>query len=223
MPRVWLSAVLAASIGGRIAWAQEAADEEQPAPAVAGAPDEDKEEEEEEEPFSHKGQVGLHLQGVTGYRSIVTYDEEFCGDLKDSGANRSTCYGRSPFGFDIGLGYGVISIIEVFLEMRLGVERDIGVNPNQDGPRMVALAPGVKAYLGRIGEMAFFSTLQFPIDFTSFDQVDKNDFGIRNVNGLQLDVHRTFGLYVMFGEEVSWRRWLRFEIEAGLGLQARFP
>jgi hypothetical protein len=215
-------AALVLSLGTRAAQAQEET-EDPNKPGAESAQGEDEDDDGDEPAFTHKGQVGLHLQGVMGYRSIVTYDEEFCGDLKDGGGNRSTCYGRSPFGFDIGLGYGVLSMLEVFLEMRLGVERDIGPNPNMDGPRMVALAPGVKAYLGRIGEMAFFSTLQFPIDFTSFDQVDKNDFGLRNVNGLQLDLHRTFGLYVMFGEEVSWRRWLRFEIEAGLGVQARFP
>jgi len=212
-------AVLALSLGGRVVHAQE---QDPDKPGAQAAQEED--DDQEEPAFSHKGQVGLHLQGVMGYRSIVTYDEEFCGDLKDNGsANSSTCYGRSPFGFDVGLGYGVLDILEVFLEMRLGVEHDIGINANMEGPRMLALAPGVKAYLGRIGEMAFFSTVQLPIDFTSFDQVDKNDFGVRNINGLQLDLHRTFGLYVMFGEEVSWRRWLRFEIEAGLGVQARFP
>jgi hypothetical protein len=217
----WVVAALVLSLGTRAAGAQEES-EDPDKPGASAAQDTDG-EEEDEPAFTHKGQVELHLQGVMGYRSILTYDEEFCGDLKDNGENRSTCYGRSPFGFDVGLGYGVLSMLEVFLEMRLGVERDIGLSPNMDGPRMVALAPGVKAYLGRIGEMAFFSTLQFPIDFTSFDQVDKNDFGVRNVNGLQLDLHRTFGIYVMFGEEVSWRRWLRFEIEAGLGIQARFP
>ncbi|HEU5056780.1 MAG TPA: hypothetical protein VFU21_09640 [Kofleriaceae bacterium] len=206
MRRGWVI-VLAVWLGGpRGAAAQEAAGDDEPA-------------------FSHKGQVGLHLQGVMGYRAIVTYDEEYCGDLKedDGGGNSSACYGRSPFGLDVGLAYGVMDRLEILLEIRLGLERDIGAAPDMDGPRMFALAPGVKAYLGQIGEMAFFSTLQLPIDFTSFDQVDKNDFGIRNVNGLQLDLHRTFGIYVMFGEEVSWRRWLRFEIEAGLGAQARFP
>ncbi|HEY8145569.1 MAG TPA: hypothetical protein VIG06_22970 [Kofleriaceae bacterium] len=224
MRRGWVIAVLAASLGARAAAAQEADDAEKPGEAGA-APEEDADDEEDEPSFSHKGQVVLHLQGVLGYRSIVTYDEEYCGDLKkdDGGGNSATCYGRSPFSLDVGLGYGVLDILEVFLEMRFGLERDIGATPNMDGPRTVALAPGVKAYLGRIGEMAFFSTVQLPIDFTSFDQVDKNDFGIRNVNGLQLDLHRTFGVYVMFGEEVSWRRWLRFEIEAGLGVQARFP
>ena len=234
MRRGWVIVVLAASLGAaRAAAAQDAADDpETPgepgaATGEAEAPEEDGEEGEDDDAptFSHKGQFGLHLQGVLGYRAIVTYDEEYCGDLKqdDGGGNSSACYGRSPFVLDVGLAYGVLSRLEILLEMRLGIERDIGSTPNMDGPRAFALAPGVKAYLGRIGEMAFFSTLQLPIDFTSFDQVDKNDFGIRNVNGLQLDLHRTFGVYVMFGEEVSWRRWLRFELEAGLGAQARFP
>jgi len=223
MRRGWVIVVLAASLGGRSALAQDSAGAADDAEKPDAAGDGQAEDDEEEPTFSHKGQVGLHLQGVLGYRSIVTYDEEFCGELKDGGANRSTCYGRSPFVLDVGLAYGVFSVLEVMLEMRLGLEKDIGATPNQDGPRTFALAPGVKAYLGRFGEMAFFSTLQLPIDFTSFDQVDKNDFGVRNINGLQLDLHRTFGVYVLFGEEVSFRRWLRFEIEAGLGVQARFP
>jgi hypothetical protein len=229
MRRGWVLVVLAATIGGgRTAAAQEeaGAPEEGDKPAAeaeeTGATG-DESEEEAELPFSHKGQFGLHLQGAIGYRGIFPYDGEYCGQLKDGGGNKANCLGRSPFGFDIGLGYGVLRQLEVFLEMRLGIERDIGSEPDQDGPRTVALAPGVKLYLGGVGDMIFFATLQLPIDFTSFDQVDKNDFGVRNVNGLQIDLHRTFGMYVMFGEEVSWRRWLRFEIEAGLGLQARFP
>src|SRR5687767_13727530 len=216
MRRGWVIAVLAVLLGS----AGAAAADEEPKEEVA------EEEDDDEEPdVSHKNQFGLHLQGVLGYRAIVTYDEEYCGDLKqdDGGGNSAACYGRSPFGLDIGLAWGVLDRLEVLLEMRVGLERDIGAAPGMDGPRMFALAPGVKAYLGRIGEMAFFSTLQLPIDFTSFDQVDKNDFGIRNVNGLQLDLHRTFGVYVMFGEEVSMRRWQRFELEAGLGALARFP
>src|SRR6185503_14001352 len=111
-----LIAVLALALGGRVVHAQEQ-DPDKPGAEPAQTEDDD----EEEPAFSHKGQVGLHLQGVMGYRSIVTYDKEYCGDLKDNGsANSSTCYGRSPFGFDVGLGYGVLDILEVFLEMRLG-------------------------------------------------------------------------------------------------------
>lgn len=174
--------------------------------------------------FSHKGQVGLHIASGAGYRGIFPYDEEYCGQLKDDGGNRSPCLGRSPLALDVGLAFGVARTLELFVEMRFGLERDFGPAPGMDGPRARAFSPGIKLYLGDLGPTTkFFSTLQLPIDFTDHDQLDKNDFGIRNVNGLQLDVHHTFGLFLYFGEQVSWRRWLRFEVEGGLGAQVRFP
>jgi hypothetical protein len=206
MVRLGAMALVAVVLAGRPAAAQET-----------------EEVEEEEEGFSHKGQFSLHLQGSTGYRALFPYDGEYCGELKDGGGFKANCLGRSPFGFDLGAGYGVLDGLELFLELRLGVEQDIGAAPDESGPRGVALSPGVKLYIGEVGAMMFFSTLQLPIDFTSFDQVDKNDFGVRNVNGFQLDLHRSFGMYAFFGEQVSWRRWLRFEVEVGAGLQARFP
>src|SRR5262245_789049 len=121
MRAAWVIAALALSLGTRAAWAQEQT-EDPDKPGAEPAQGEDKDDDDDQPAFTHKGQVELHLQGVMGYRSIVTYDEEFCGDLKDNGENRSTCYGRSPFGFEVGLGYGVLSMLEVFLEMRLGVE-----------------------------------------------------------------------------------------------------
>jgi hypothetical protein len=41
--------------------------------------------------------------------------------------------------------------------------------------------------------------------------------------GIELDLHRTFGLYVHFGETMTFVNWLRFDLHAGVGLQARFP
>lgn len=220
---------LGALAGAGTAWAQDAEPEDdagKEAPAAA-RPRSDWSATEEAPlgpGFNHKGQIGLHLQGGVGYRGIFPYDEEFCGELKDDGGNRSPCLDRSPFTLDIGLGYGVARMVELFLEISVGLEKDVGVAPGDEGPHGVALSPGIKAYLGELGHTTrFFSTLQLPIDFTSFDQVDKNDLGIRNINGVQIDLHRTFGLYVFFGEQVSWRRWLRFEINAGLGAQVRFP
>ena len=82
-------AALVLSLGTRAAWAQEQTGESD----KPGAEPAQGEDTDDDEPgFTHKGQVGLHLQGVMGYRSIVTYDKEFCGDLKDNGsANSSTC------------------------------------------------------------------------------------------------------------------------------------
>ena len=53
--------------------------------------------------------------------------------------------------------------------------------------------------------------------------VKNNDFGIRNANGLMFEVMRNLGFYIQFGETVGFVRWLRFEIDGGVGVQARIP
>ena len=49
------------------------------------------------------------------------------------------------------------------------------------------------------------------------------DLGVRNSNGLMIEVMRNLGFYAQFGETIGFVRWLRFEIDFGLGVQARFP
>ncbi len=49
------------------------------------------------------------------------------------------------------------------------------------------------------------------------------DLGLRNVNGFLVDLHRTFGIYVHVGETISFVRWLRFEIDGGIGMMVRVP
>ena len=216
--------MLALAAAARVAHAQPA-DAEEPTAGSQSPTAEEEERARREGGFSHKGQVGVHVAGGIGYRGIFTYDEEYCGELKDDGTgNRSPCLGRSPFALDVGLGDGVARTLALFGEMRGGLEKDFGAGPGRRGPRQLAFSPGVKLYLGDLGPTTkFFSTLQLPIDWTDHEQLDKNDFGIRNINGLQLDVHHTFGIFLYFGEQVSWRRWLRFEVEGGLGAQVRFP
>jgi hypothetical protein len=223
MRAVGLGGILALVLGGPANAAAQAAEGGEPGEEIEEGPADRDADRDGVLDFSHRGQVGLHLAGGMGYRGIFPYDGEYCGELKDGGGNKANCLGKSPFGFDVGLAYGLTDRLEGLLELRLGVERDIGSRPNVDGPRPVSILPGVKFYLADIGPTMFFSTLQLAIDFTSYDQIDKNDVGVRNVNGLQVDLHRTFGIFFFFGEQVSWRRWLRFEVEAGVGAQVRFP
>jgi hypothetical protein len=178
----------------------------------------------DEDTFSHKGQVGINIQGGMGFRALFPYDEGFCGELKDdgSGENKPNCLARSPFALDFHLGYGVLDKLELFVQARIGLERDIGANTSADGPRIFELSPGIRGYIAELGTTRFFSTLQFALDLTDY-HIDEADYGVRNTNGFQLDLHKTFGIYLYFGEVVSWRRWLRFEVEAGIGVQARFP
>ena len=50
-----------------------------------------------------------------------------------------------------------------------------------------------------------------------------NDFGVRNSNGFMFEVMRNLGFYIQFGETIGFVRWLRFEIDGGVGVQARIP
>jgi len=177
-----------------------------------------------DEQQGHKGQGVANLQVGTGYRALFPFDEEYCGQLDDAGANESNCVGRSPAMLGLQLGYGVTRSLELYAELGIGLENDFGdrATPN-DGPRPKFFAPGLRAYIADLGPTQLFSSFQFVIDFTDFQQVDGNDFAVRNLNGLQLDLHPTFGTYVYFGESVGFRRWLGFTVEAGVGIQARFP
>jgi hypothetical protein len=167
--------------------------------------------------ISHAGQVGVHLALGTGYRVVAPYDDEFCGSVDE------VCLGRSPVSLDLGLSYGINQKLEVLIEMRVGLERDFGATVDAAGPRLRSYAPGVKVYISDVGVTKFFSTLQLVVDTTDFAQNPETDYAIKQTNGLQLDVHETVGLFFFFGEVVGWDRWLRFEMEGGIGLQARFP
>lgn len=168
--------------------------------------------------ISHAGQVGVHLALGTGYRGVAPYDDEYCGRPADE-----VCLGRSPVALDLGLSYGVNQKIELLLEVRFGLESDFGAVPDGDGPRVRQYAPGLKVYINDVGVTKFFSTFQLLVDTTGYEQNDETDYGIKQTNGLQLDVHETVGLFFYFGEIVGWERWLRVQMEGGIGIQARFP
>jgi hypothetical protein len=181
--------------------------------------------------FSHKGQVGVHAQLGSGYRVLFPYNEEYCGQTDSDGSAKSVCTGRSPFFLDVGLSYGINDAVELIGEARLGLERDFAGVLGTDGPRPISFAAGVRLYVDAEGRFKFFSSLEGVIETTDYAEstqsgsaaVDGSDYGIRNVNGIMFDFHRTFGLYAHFGETITFASWLRFELNAGLGVQVRFP
>jgi len=71
----------------------------------------------------------------------------------------------------------------------------------------------------------FFTTLQLAYDATkqSTSTVSGYDLGVRNSNGLMVEIMRNFGVYFQFGETVGFVRWLSFNVDAGIGMQARVP
>ncbi len=180
--------------------------------------------------YDHKHQIGFHAQSGLGYRVLFPYSNDgnviYCGV-----AGKSVCTGRSPAFLDLGVSYGVSHSIEVLLDFRLGVEGDF-VPPGSglSAPRARTVQPGLRLYVDDSGSMKFFTTIQLSFDFTDWKSdfgggktPASTDFGVRNQNGLLLDLHKTFGVYAFFGETIGFVRWLRFEIDAGIGIQVRFP
>jgi hypothetical protein len=180
------------------------------------------------EPEGHLHQVGLGLQLAVGMRAINPYHDTYCGQLGDNGSsNQAYCLARTPMTFDLELSYGVTPSIEALLEARIGVERDFGTAPGAAGPRVHQLAPGVRVFFSESGRAKFFSTVQAVLDTTSYEDDTGSDrgldLGVRNVNGFWFDLKRSLGLYVFFGEEAGFKRWLSATLEAGLGVQGRYP
>lgn len=177
--------------------------------------------------YSHRHQVGFHFQPGLGYRVLFPYEKEpptYCGQ-----DGKSVCTGRAPFFLDAGVSFGVSRSLELMFEMRFGLEGDFRsptAPATADRPQALAIQPGLKLYVDDEGSFKFFSTVQLSFDFTDYSStgLDKDtDFAVRNANGFQLDFHKTFGAYFFIGETIGFARWLRFEIDAGIGLQARFP
>jgi hypothetical protein len=173
--------------------------------------------------YNHQGQFGLYVQFGLGYRALFRYNEnDFCGT-----AGSGVCTGFGSPWIELGLSYAPTNRIELITDFRIGLTNDFSPDTALvKAPRELAIAPGVKVYLNEKGSVKWFGTLQVAIDFTDYtaDGVAASiDVGIRNKNGLLVDLHRTFGVYGFFGEEVSFVRWFRVELDFGVGMQARFP
>jgi hypothetical protein len=172
--------------------------------------------------YSHKGQFGVHASFGLGYRALFPYDDDdYCGD------DNAVCWGAPPPLFELGLAYGVSKSVELLVDMRLGLTTDFKPQRvGEDAPRPLSFDAGAKIYIDDSGSAKLFTSILFHIDRTDYSASgasQSTDYGVRNVNGLLLDFHRTFGLYLAFGETISFVRWLRFEVDAGIGVQARFP
>jgi hypothetical protein len=182
-------------------------------------------EPEPEASKDHYKQVGVALQIPAGVRLVAPYDGEYCGDRGgNENVNAEVCVGRAPQTLDFVLAYGVKPNFEVLLELRLGIERDFGMSPTSEGPRLFHWSPGVKFYFSEARVSKLFSTAQLAFDHTGYDHSDVGtEIAVRNVNGFELDLHPSYGLYFFVGEQIAFRRWFEVQVEAGIGIQGRYP
>ena len=181
-------------------------------------------------PTFHKGQLGISARFGLGMRGIVTYDSKYYCGKTDAGAKfgyASACTGRAPLRLDLEGAYGVTPAVELLLELRIGLERDFGATPTADGPRPFHLAPGARFFFGEGRRTRLFITAQGVIDLTGYkDAMGASrgvDLGFRSLEGLWIDLHPSYGIYVYIGETAEFRRWLQGEFEGGVGFQARYP
>jgi hypothetical protein len=179
--------------------------------------------------LSHHKQLGISIRLVEGLRAIAPYGNEYCGATDASRPNgfAAVCTGRSPFSIDFELSYGVRPKIDAFLELRLGLEADFGRSQTDvDGTRQFHVSPGVRFFFADAGSSKLFTTAQIVLDTSGYRNVAGGelsaDFGVRNMNGLWFDLDPAYGFYVFIGETATFARWLRFELEAGIGFQGRY-
>jgi hypothetical protein len=136
------------------------------------------------------------------------------------------CTGRAPLAIDFEAGYGVARAIDVFLELRIGLEPDFGTPGSDDGPHPLHVSPGARFFFSEAGRSKLFTTAQLVLDFAGYDDATGDglgaDFGVRNLSGLWFDLERAYGVYVFVGETATFARWLQFELEAGIGIQGRY-
>jgi hypothetical protein len=163
----------------------------------------------------HKYQLGIAVLPGVGFRGIAPYDDGInCGQQA-----KRVCTGMLPFFLDVQPSFGFAEHWDVLIDLRFGIDSDFTRS------RQFAIAPGVRYWVDPELPFKFFATIQGVFDATaqSDPRLQDNDFGIRNSNGFMFDVMRNLGIYVQFGETLAFRRWLRFEIDGGVGVQARIP
>ena len=178
----------------------------------------------------HKGQFGLSARISFGAEAVATYDSKYyCGTVDTTAANGNApvCAGRSPFALDFEAAYGASRTVELTIEMRLGLEKEFGASPTMDGPHRFWLAPGARFFFSEAARTRLFVQPEVVFDFTGFKDTAGNgrgnDFGFRGLEGIWLDLHKTYGMYAFVGETLELARWLDVGFEAGVGFQGRYP
>jgi hypothetical protein len=163
----------------------------------------------------HKYQLGIALLPGVGFRGIAPYDDGVnCGQQA-----KRVCTGMLPFFLDVQPSFGITERWDILIDLRFGIDTDF------TRTRQFAIAPGFRYWVDAELPFKFFATIQGVFDATAQRSalVQDNDFGVRNSNGFMFDLMPNLGVYVQFGETLGFRRWLRFEIDGGVGVQARIP
>jgi len=167
--------------------------------------------------LSHALQPGLAILIGDGYRGIFPYkDGLFCGDGK-AGDSARVCTNRAPVFMDFQPSFGISESWDVLVDFRYSLQSDFSKS------HQFLLMPGFRYWLDPQSHVKFFTTIQLAYDRSEQNNplVGNTDIGVRNSNGLMIEVMRNFGVYFQFGETIGFVRWLSFAVDGGIGIQAR--
>ncbi len=186
---------------------------ENPPPAVPPAPPPARNPDDR----SHYHQFGVAVTAGTGYRVMFKYSSASTCNGMD---NNATCYYRAPAFLDAKVFFGVTKSVDLVVEQRFGLETDFFSNHD------LLLMPGIRIYPDAAQAFKFYVQIQLVIDFSDVpNNITTNhyDFGFHEANGFQWDFLRWMGAYLQISETFGFVRSFNFQLEAGAGLEGRFP
>ena len=180
----------------------------------------------------HRHQFGLSVRFGGGGRGIAPYansngSRNYCGQLDSNGSNSAVCTGGTPLALDVEAAYGVAAHVELALSLTLGLQRDFGAAPNEQGPFPLRLSAGPRLFFSEAAHTQLFLQPMVMGDFTNYKNASGqslgDDVGFRLLEGFWVDLHRAYGFYIYVGESAEFVRWIDGEAEAGIGIQGRYP
>jgi hypothetical protein len=180
-----------------------------------------------------KTQRDHHFQGVlnittgSGWYMVAPYDKnnpaKACGyDEADGriGEAEPVCTGRSTWYVDFLGGFGVRPGLELVVMYRQGVE-----SATLGSPQTRRLGMGFKAYkpANNLIKMGFGVIPLFDFSTRPDGSEERGDLIIHIPILIQFDIVRWFGAYGQVAPNISFISEFRFDINFGIGVQARFP
>lgn len=177
-----------------------------------------------------RGQIGLRLGVVGGYRMMFRYDPSpFC--TPQGSESDEACFYGAPWATEFALSYSVTNTLELFVWSRLGLGRE----PETDTDALRALGAGIRVLSSHDTPLKMFVQ---PLVALSFEgggrdpawrsrggvQADyRSDLLFHISLGPQYDFNRHLGVYGGVGMTAGTLRALSATVEGSLGLQVRYP
>jgi hypothetical protein len=145
-------------------------------------------------PRSRAGEIAVTARVGVGVR-------RFADAMRCAGV----CSGRAPAAFDLEAAYAVTRHVDITVEARFGVERDL------DGERAIRISPGVRFF---VGDHVFVQPA------VSVDVA--HELAVKSLEGVVVELGGGFAAQPYIAEAVEVSERLVASFEAGVGLQVHF-